>query len=207
MTKTVIRFFNKGGIVYDDMPETFVVEGQYTDVPPIEDVPIERQSFIPDLNEWIDLGAGSGESELPEDVKAVLMMAVQSADLTDEQALIVAEFYEEWQSDVEYGEGKIVRGKGDDPLLYRCRQKHISDEVNQPGLHTSAIWEVINVDQSGTIDDPIPAVANMQYYKDKYYLEDDVLYLCTRDSEIPLSHLPSQLVGHYFEIVEKTIDE
>ena len=58
------------------------------------------------------------------------------------------------------------------------------------------------MDQSGTIDDPITAVVNMQYYKDKYYLEDDTLYLCTRDSEIPLTHLPSQLIGNYFEVVK-----
>ena len=42
---------------------------------------------------------------------------------------------------------------------------------------------------------------NMQYYKDKYYSEDGKLYLCTRDSGIPLAYLPSQLVGQYFEVV------
>lgn len=41
----------------------------------------------------------------------------------------------------------------------------------------------------------------MRYYKDKYYSENGVLYLCTRDSGNPLAYLPSQLVGQYFELV------
>lgn len=200
--KTVIQYGEVGGVVWENMDDDFPNIVPFTDIPPHDGIPLENQKFDPMKKDWLIL---LNES-LSEEAREVVAFAVQSANLTDEQSLIVAEFYEVWQSGVEYIEGKIVRGKGDDPLLYRCRQKHISDEVNQPGIHTSAIWEVINVNQSGTIDDPIPAVANMQYYKDKYYLEDDVLYLCTRDSEIPLSHLPSQLIGHYFEIVENKND-
>lgn len=56
--------------------------------------------------------------------------------------------------------------------------------------------------EQGTIDNPIPSSAGMQYYQDKYYLEDDKLYKCTRDTEFPIAYLPSQLIGHYFEEVQ-----
>ena len=48
---------------------------------------------------------------------------------------------------------------------------------------------------------PIPAALGMIYYKDKYYKENEVLYLCTRDSVNELYHMPSVPVGHYFEKV------
>lgn len=200
--KTIIQYGKTGGIVLENMPDEFVETVPFTSVPPHEGIPLENQMFDSIKDEWIILVTES----LSEEAKEVVSFAVRNVELSDEQALKVSEFYPVWQLEIEYIEGKIVRGKGDDPLLYRCRQNHISDEVNQPGIHTSAIWEVINVDQSGMIDDPIPAVANMQYYKDQYYLEDDVLYLCTRDSEIPLAYLPSQLIGHYFEVVHRQQD-
>lgn len=54
----------------------------------------------------------------------------------------------------------------------------------------------------GTKENPIVATNNMQYYNGKYYTYNGVLYLCNRDTEIPVWHTPDLLVGHYFEIVE-----
>lgn len=41
----------------------------------------------------------------------------------------------------------------------------------------------------------------MKIFKDKYYTQNEVLYKCTRNSEIPLSHDLSALVGTYVETV------
>lgn len=202
--KTVIQWGKVGGKVWENMDDDFPNIPPFTDVPPHNGVPLKNQKFDPINNEWEILVKES----LSEEAREVVSFAIQNVELSDEQSLIVVEFYDEWKLGVEYDKGKKIRGEGEDPLLYRCRQKHISDEVNKPGIHTSAIWEVINESHNGTIDDPIPAVVNMQYYIDMYYIEDDVLYLCTRDSEIPLAYLPSQLVGHYFEVVDRQeIDE
>lgn len=70
-----------------------------------------------------------------------------------------------------------------------------------------AIWTAIDIEHTGTIDDPIPAAAGMEYTKGKYYIENDVIYLMNRagmqDGEsVTLQYLPSQLVGQYFEKVE-----
>lgn len=69
-----------------------------------------------------------------------------------------------------------------------------------------SIWTAIDITHAGTLEDPIPAVAGMEYTKGLYYIEDGVIYLMNRvgmeDGEkITLYYLPSQLVGQYFEVV------
>ena len=70
-----------------------------------------------------------------------------------------------------------------------------------------AIWDGIDVEHAGTLEDPIPAVAGgMEYVVGKYYIEGGVIYLCKREGmtegqTISLDFSPSQLVGHYFVVV------
>lgn len=69
-----------------------------------------------------------------------------------------------------------------------------------------SIWTAIDIEHEGTLEDPIPAVAGMEYIKGKYYIEDGTIYLMNRqgmaDGEsVVLHYLPSQLVGQYFEAV------
>lgn len=122
-------------------------------------------------------------------------------DLPDEQAAEVPTLYDEWKVGVDY--------KVDDRVfypdkLYKCRQAHTSQESWTPDL-TPAMWEVIDVTHAGTLEDPIPAAKNMEYTAGLYYLdpEDDKVYLCNRNTEIPVAYLPHELVGTYFEAVEQ----
>lgn len=69
-----------------------------------------------------------------------------------------------------------------------------------------SIWTAIDIEHEGTLEDPIPAAAGMEYIKGKYYNEDGTIYLMNRqgmaDGEsVVLHYLPSQLVGQYFEAV------
>lgn len=69
---------------------------------------------------------------------------------------------------------------------------------------TPAIWTGIDETHKGTLEDPIPAVRGMEYEYGKYYIEGETVYLMNREvpnGKIKLDYLPSQLVGHYFEIV------
>ena len=70
-----------------------------------------------------------------------------------------------------------------------------------------AIWTAIDVEHTGTLDDPIPAAAGMEYVKGKYYIEDATIYLMNREGmqdgeKITLQYLPSEMVGQYFEKVK-----
>lgn len=72
-----------------------------------------------------------------------------------------------------------------------------------PGQGTESIFERIDETHEGTKEDPIPYKVNMEVFKDKYYIEEGILYICTRNSEQPLQNKASELVGHYFEVVEE----
>lgn len=119
--------------------------------------------------------------------------------LDDSKAVECKEIYPFWNAEsVSYAVNDRVRYLD---KLYTCITAHTSQADWTPDV-TASLWVVIDVEHSGTIDDPIPAKVNMIYYKDKYYIENETVYLCTRDSEIALQYLPSQLIGHYFEIVK-----
>lgn len=96
-----------------------------------------------------------------------------------------------------------VRASLEDPTLYKALKDHVSQELWRPGIETASLWTVIDEEHAGTLEDPIPAKRNMEYFNGKYYLdpEDGKIYRCTRDSEIALAYLPHELIGHYFVTV------
>jgi hypothetical protein len=62
------------------------------------------------------------------------------------------------------------------------------------------LYEIIEVEHEGTLEDTIPYNPPMEIFEGKYYTEADQLYLCTRDSGTALSHPLSALVGLYVEL-------
>lgn len=96
--------------------------------------------------------------------------------------------------------GKIV---SHDNNLWRVRQAHTAQAEWMPSLDSASIWEIIQVEHSGEVNDPIPYAPPMEIFNGKYYTEADQLYLCTRDSGTALSHPLSSLVGLYVEQVNK----
>lgn len=132
-------------------------------------------------------------------MRAVIEKAVQSLD--DETALTAIRLFPSWEVGKAYEVDTKVQFGG---LLYKVRQGHTSQAEYTPDK-TPALFAVINETNAGSLSDPIPAVAGMQYEKDKYYIYNDVVYLCIReDAEggTVLHFTPDQLVGHYFEVVE-----
>lgn len=124
----------------------------------------------------------------------------ERTDITNEEALDYAVIVFPFADYIgkELAQGKIVSYDG---KLWRVRQTHTAQADWMPSLDSASLWEVIEVEHSGTLDDPIPYSAPMEIFNGKYYTEDDLTYLCTRDSGIALSHPLSALVGVYVEIV------
>lgn len=136
-----------------------------------------------------------------EDLVAFLKAARLTAD--DQTALTGMELYPTWAEGIAVKEGDRYQYEG---KLYECGTAHTTQADWTPDI-TPALWTVIDVTHSGTIDDPIPASAGMEYTKGLYYIEDGTIYLMNREGmaegeTITLQYLPSQLVGHYFEVVE-----
>lgn len=88
--------------------------------------------------------------------------------------------------------------------LFRVRQEIATVLANQiPGTTgMGALYEEINEVNAGTQSDPIPYdnVAGMELEKDKYYIQDGITYLCTRDSGQAMYHPLSALVNLYVQI-------
>jgi hypothetical protein len=57
-------------------------------------------------------------------------------------------------------------------------------------------------EKAGVKEDPIPWAQNMVLYKDKYYTQNDVLYLCVQDSVNPLAYDLNELIGIYVNKIE-----
>ena len=121
---------------------------------------------------------------------------------SDDNALKVIDLFPTWAEGIEVkAEGRYqYNGK-----LYKAVQAHTTQSDWTPDI-TPALWTVIDVEHSGTLEDPIPAVASMEYTKGLYYTENGVIYLMNREGmadgeSIVLHYTPSQLVGQYFEVV------
>ena len=121
-----------------------------------------------------------------------------SASLDDTDALAAVELFDEWQVDTDYSVDKRVR-YGE--KLYRCVQAHRSQADWTPGA-APALWTEVAEPGTGTRDNPIPYSGNMALEQGKYYTQDGVIYLCTRDTINPVYNALADLVGLYVEIVE-----
>lgn len=121
----------------------------------------------------------------------------------DQTAVKAMDLYEMWDETATYEVGDRVRYLRSDGQmkLHKCRQAHTAQADWIP--EAESLWEVIDVEHTGTIEDPIPYDQNMVVYKDSYYIWNGVLYLCVRDSGNPLYNTPDNLIdAGYFIVVE-----
>lgn len=125
--------------------------------------------------------------------KMLIAQQINSLAVDDNTALRMREFYPEWAENTAYAVGYKVRRNG---KLWRVLQAHTSQATWEPENATS-LWEQINETHDGTIDDAIPYDGNMALVNGKYYTQNDVIYLCNRDTVNPVYHKLSELVGLY----------
>lgn len=122
--------------------------------------------------------------------------------LSDGKAVQYTEMYPHWKSGIAVKVDERYQYEG---KLYKVVQEHTTATEWIPG-NVPALFTVIDVMHAGTLADPIPASANMEYIKGKYYIEDGTIYLMNREGmaegeSITLAYTPSQLIGIYFEVV------
>ena len=140
---------------------------------------------------------------------SIARIAAQS--FTDSQALSVKEVYPTYDDLVKTNYcaesiGYKFAYNGD---LYKTAQANLTFQSHYvPGQGTESLYTRIDEKHKGSVDDPIPAFANMEYFQGKYYIENDVIYLCNSElakDGIVLQFVPSDLVGTYFEKVESDV--
>lgn len=65
---------------------------------------------------------------------------------------------------------------------------------------TESLYTEVTESHAGTKEDPIPYGNNMELEEGKYYSQDGVTYICTRDTGIPVYNPLADLVGIYVEV-------
>ena len=139
------------------------------------------------------------ESSRPLTESEVLAMLIpqqiNTLAVDDNTSLRMLDFYPEWASGTAYTVGYKVRRGG---KLWRVLQAHTA-QVGWEPENAASLWEQINETHAGTIDDPIPYSGNMALESGKYYIQDYVIYLCTRDTGNPVYNSLAELVGIYVD--------
>lgn len=136
------------------------------------------------------------------ELRPVIEQASQS--LEDNVALTAVELFPKWKDLVKAAK-KVTKGFRfqHDNKLYRTEQpEYVFVEHYVPGsVGTESLFSKVDETHTGTIDDPIPYETNMEICNGLYYKQNDVVYLCIRDSGQPLQHDLAVLVGNYVEVV------
>ena len=125
----------------------------------------------------------------------LIRQQINTLAVDDNMALRMLDFYPEWSAGTAYTVGYKVRRDG---KLWRVLQAHTSQTGWEPE-NAASLWEQINETHAGTIDNPIPYSGNMALTYGLYYMQDWVIYKCTRDTGNPVYHALNELAGLYVE--------
>ena len=128
--------------------------------------------------------------------RLLIAQQINSRSVDDNTSLRMREFYPEWAAGVDYATGYKVQHGG---RLWRCVQAHTSQTGWEPE-NAPSLWTEICETHAGTLDDPIPYNGNMALEAGKYYSQNGVVYLCTRDTVNPVYNDLAELVGLYVEV-------
>lgn len=122
---------------------------------------------------------------------------------TDETALESKWMYPKF-SDLVTARKKVDKGfrfaYGD--KLYKTEQpEYTFDGQYKPDdIGVESLFSEVAKQGEGTRDNPIHYNGNMELFEGKYYEQNSILYLCTRDSGVPLYNNLSDLVGIYVQL-------
>lgn len=187
---------------------------QSADVPASDRVFVNnvRVSGVDDFMSWKEVTGTQKEEMLMQtaiiDVDNMSMEALSRIDvllsdiqehindipMTASEALEKRRFFPEWENLT----GVLL------PVGYRLQYNDVLFEVISehtvqtdwvPDFSTLSLYKVVQVEHEGTMADPIVWEKGMELVEGKYYMDDDVLYLCIRNSEVAMSYNLADLVS------------
>lgn len=123
--------------------------------------------------------------------------------LDDAAAVTVKGLYPAWDELCEESvtvEKPGYRFRYGDDLYKTVQPKYTFVSYHVPGEGTESLFTHIDETHAGTAEDPITYNGNMALENGKHYVQDGVIYQCTRDTGNPVYNALSELVGLYVEI-------
>lgn len=177
----------------------------------------EPRLAVPDDYEEIDTPEDYKEVEIINQAKRLAVMQrlfeeekkeISKRKLTATEMLAVKNLYPRWGEDIKEGDAvtKGIKFLYTDGKLYAVRQDHTILAHYYPSVNTAALYEEITPEYNengelGTLDNPIAYEGNMTLEEGKYYVQDNIIYACIRNTENPVYHNLSELVGLYVETI------
>lgn len=131
---------------------------------------------------------------------------MNSLNLSAVEALEVKNWYPVWGETENFREGDTITAGtkmqyGD--KLWEALQDHTLMGIYPPSIDTASLYKEVTPedDTLGTKDNPIVYNGNMALEEGKYYTQNGVKYLCTRDTINPVYADLAGLVGIYVDKV------
>lgn len=170
------------------------INGEYRDITKEESENLRKENVIA-------MALKKMYSLTPDEViKLVLKQQVNTLSIPDETSLRMKEYYPTFEESV----GKQVESGYKftyKDRLYKVIQPSLTiQDIYPPEAGTESLYTEINETYAGTFEEPIPYNNNMELEEGKYYFQDNELYKCTRNTEIPVYQSLADLVGIYVEI-------
>ena len=134
--------------------------------------------------------------------RAAIEAGANAVERSDVDALTVKGIYPLWDNMIGKTVGKAGFRFAYEGKLYKTiPANHTFAAEWVPGVGTESLYTCIDDQHTGTLDDPIPYEGNMELTEGLYYSQNGVTYRCTRNSEQPVYHALSELVGLYVEVI------
>lgn len=137
----------------------------------------------------------------PDEVADILIRAqVNNVDIPDQTSLRMMDYYPSFDTLIgqTLKQGYKLTCGG---ALYKTAQVVTVQEIYKPGeTGTESLYTRIDMDHLGNKYDPVPYSGNMELISGKYYTQDGILYLCSRDTGAAVFNPLSELVGLYVEV-------
>ena len=202
-----------GKTIINPSDEMLIASGylpvQYSEYPTVEEgyyaVPKWVQTDTAIVQEW-DIKKDNRPLTAEQVTEMLVKDQINALDVDDQTSLRMISFYPEWSDLAEksFTAEKIGFKFVHEGKLYETRQeKHTFSSAWIPGEGTESIYERIDEVHDGSKYDPIPYEGNMVLESGKYYTQDNVVYLCNRNTENPVYNALKDLVGIYVEIVNE----
>lgn len=152
-------------------PKEKVVVRPFTTMAPPEGEGITITGFDWNAGTWQYIKIEPGQ-ELPDGLVEAIGVMAQNADLSDEDALSISQFYPEWIVGKSYKSTEIVRYEDN---LYRIVQDHTSQEDWRPDT-TASLYSLIKIGDDGIEEWIAPTGSHDAYEKGAIVRHNDRIW-------------------------------
>jgi hypothetical protein len=133
--------------------------------------------------------------------RMIVAQQINTLSVDDNTALRMKEFYPTFDSLVGHEVEKDFKFTHNGKLWKVAQPKLTIQSHYPPSVGTESMYTEVCETHSGELTDPIPYDGNMALENGKYYIQEDVIYLCIRDTVNPVYNALADLVGVYVEII------